>query len=62
MALYLLKASIQSASFIGGIAPMIGFHSVIDRPEPVRRVTPPTTTMANTSTATVQSQIATDRL
>jgi hypothetical protein len=38
---------------------MIGFHSVIDRPEPVSRVAPPTTTMANTSTAMAKSQTAT---
>ena len=34
---------------MGGNAPTIGCHSVIDRPECVRRVTPPTTTIANTS-------------
>ena len=58
---YRAKASFQSASLSGGTAPMIGFHSVIDRPEPVRRVIPPTTTMANTRTATQNSQIATGR-
>ncbi len=38
---------------------MIGFHWVIDRPESVRRVAPPTTTMPNTRTATTNSQMAT---
>jgi hypothetical protein len=28
---------------------VIGFHSVIERPEPVSRVAPPTTTMTKTS-------------
>ena len=39
--------------------PMIGFHSVIDRPEPVRRVAPPTLTSRKTSAATVSSQTRT---
>ena len=33
---------------IGGSVPTIGCHSTIDRPECVRRVTPPTTTIGNT--------------
>lgn len=40
---------------------MIGFHSVIDSPEPVRRVMPPTTTMAKTRAAQTNSQMATAR-
>jgi hypothetical protein len=28
--------------------PVTGFHSVIDRPDSVRRVSPPTTTIAST--------------
>ena len=40
---------------------MIGFHSVIDRPDPVRRVMPPTTTMMNTRAAQPKSHIATAR-
>ena len=59
IALYFSKASFQSAAFIGGTAPMIGFHSVIDRPEPVSRVMPPMTTMANTMAAQTNSQTAT---
>ena len=38
---------------------MIGFHSVIERPEPVRRVSPPTTTRATTKAATTNSHAAT---
>src|SRR6266567_8088916 len=49
VARYREKALFQSASFMGGSVPMIGCHSVIDRPEWVNRVTPPTTTIANTS-------------
>ncbi len=56
---YLSKASCQSASDSGGTMPMIGFHSVIDRPEPVRRVAPPTLTSRKTSAATVSSQTRT---
>ena len=43
---YLANSSCHSASFSGGMTPWIGFHSVIDRPEWVRRVAPPTTTIA----------------
>ena len=39
------------------MAPMIGFHSVIESPESVRRVAPPTRIMATMSTAIVPSQI-----
>jgi hypothetical protein len=41
--------------------PVIGFHSVIDRPDSVSRTAPPTITMRKTSTATVQSQTRTAR-
>jgi ammonia channel protein AmtB len=41
------------------MAPSSGFHSVIERPESVSRVAPPTATMAITSAATLQSQAAT---
>ena len=37
----------------------MGFHSTIERPESVSRVTPPTTTMANTKAQQINSQIAT---
>ena len=38
---------------------MIGAHSVIDRPDPVRRVAPPTTTIPKTIAVRSQSQILT---
>jgi hypothetical protein len=37
---------------------VIGFHWVIDRPDSVSRVMPPTTTMQNTRKATASSQWA----
>ena len=37
---------------------MIGFHSVIDSPDSVSRVIPPTTTMATISPATAHSHRA----
>lgn len=36
---------------------MMGFHSVIDNPDSVRRVIPPTTTIAKTKAATPISQL-----
>ncbi|MFC6911464.1 hypothetical protein ACFQGS_21975 [Novosphingobium lubricantis] len=36
--------------------PVTGFHSVIETPDSVRRVIPPTTTMAATISATTASQ------
>src|SRR6478736_6173091 len=36
--------------------PRIGFHSVIESPDSVRRVTPPTTTIAKTKKATKRSE------
>src|SRR5271166_4865570 len=56
---YFPNASCHAASLIGGATPRIGCHSVIDRPEPVRRVAPPTTTIANTSPAIAKSQMRT---
>ncbi len=38
--------------------PKIGFHSTMESPESVRRVTPPTTTIANTRTQQTSNQIA----
>ena len=43
--LYSLKTSCQSTSFNGGIAPLINCQSVIDKPDSVRRVTPPIMTI-----------------
>ncbi|ODR95439.1 hypothetical protein AUC69_02780 [Methyloceanibacter superfactus] len=39
------------------MAPMIGCHSVMDRPESVSRVAPPTRTMATMRTAMTPSQM-----
>ena len=49
---YFAKASRQSASLSGGMAPISGRHSVIDSPDSVSRVAPPTTTIAKTNSAT----------
>src|SRR5512135_534855 len=61
VAWYLVKASFHAASDSGGSVPTIGCHSVIDSPEWVSRVTPPTTTIANTSAQQTNSQAATGR-
>ena len=50
--LYFSNASCQAASDSGGTTPMIGCHSVIERPEPVRRVAPPRLTIRKMSAAT----------
>ena len=52
---YLANASSQSACDSGGTVPTIGCHSVMERPEPVSRVAPPTLTIKNTSAATANS-------
>jgi hypothetical protein len=38
---------------------MIGRHSAIDKPDPVSRVKPPRTTIANTSPQQTSNQVAT---
>ena len=59
---YLSKASLPlRASASGGSVPTIGCHSTIDSPEWVRRVTPPTTTIANTSAQQTRSHATTAR-
>jgi hypothetical protein len=62
VAWYWANATFHCASVRGGKVPTIGCHSVIDRPECVRRVTPPTTTMANTSAQQTSSQATTARV
>src|SRR6185312_1724308 len=57
--LYLAKASCQAASESGVTAPMIGCHSVMERPEPVRRVAPPRLTIRKISAATANSHART---
>src|SRR5262245_51402676 len=42
---YFANSVAQSAEENGGTMPIIGFHSVIDSPDSVSRVTPPTTTI-----------------
>jgi hypothetical protein len=44
---YFSSSASQAASVSGGSTPSTGFHSVIDRPDSVSRVAPPTTTSAN---------------
>jgi hypothetical protein len=61
VAWYLAKATAQPWALSGGMTPMIGSHSVMDRPEPVSRVAPPTTTRPKTTRAVAKSQIATGR-
>lgn len=56
---YLANSACQSASDIGGSTPVTGCHSVIERPEPVSRVRPPTTTIAAMRTAMTSSQMPT---
>jgi hypothetical protein len=58
---YFANASFQSAADSGGSVPTMGCHSVIDSPECVSRVTPPTTTIANTSAQHASSQAMTGR-
>jgi len=44
----------------GGMVPTSGCHSTIESPESVSRVTPPTTTMANTRAQQPNNQAAMD--
>ena len=57
--LYSANSRCHSASESGGKAPDSGAHSMIDRPEPVTRVAPPSTTMPQIIAATTNSQAAT---
>ena len=47
---------------MGGTAPLMGFHSVIESPERVRRTNPPKTTRNATMKAKAKSQFITARL
>src|SRR6185503_7502800 len=58
---YLAKRVSQSDCESGGMAPTRGCHSVMDRPEWVKRVMPPTTTVANVKAAQMSSHVATAR-
>ena len=59
MALYFSNSACQTCSDIGGSAPVTGFHSVIERPESVSRVSPPISTMTETMAARVVWLVAT---
>jgi hypothetical protein len=50
------NAFCQALSESGGTAPMIGCHSVMESPESVRRVAPPTKIIATTNSAMTPSQ------
>src|SRR5215216_7601443 len=59
---YLLNSSSQACWLRGGTDPLMGFHSVIERPERVRRTKPPKTTRNATMKAKEKSQFITARL
>jgi len=59
-ALYLSNSASQSASLRGAVSPA-NFQSVMERPERVRRVTPPSTTIEKTQAAPPASQAPTAR-
>ena len=54
-----MNAAAHWAWVNGGTTPITGFHSVIDRPERVRRVMPPTTTISKISAQQPKRQAAT---
>src|SRR5262249_15530484 len=55
IAWYFSNSACHALSDRGGSAPVTGFHSVMESPDSVRRVAPPTSTMAKTSVATSHS-------
>src|SRR6266481_7397109 len=61
MVLYLPNSACHAAASSGGITPVTGFHSTIDRPDSVSRVAPPTTTVTNIRAATASSHSRTAR-
>src|SRR5262249_14810284 len=52
-------SSSQSACDSGGRTPAMGSHSVMERPDPVSRVAPPTPTSRNTKAASTSSHVRT---
>ena len=56
MVLYFSNSSSQTASDIGGSAPVTGFHSVMLSPLSVSRVRPPTAIIRTTSVNSTISQ------
>ena len=59
---YFSSSASQPSAVSGGIAPVTGRHSVMDSPESVRRVAPPTRIMAHTKAETITSHQNMDRL
>src|SRR5712672_1553917 len=57
---YFANSAAQSVAESGGTMPITGFHSVIDRPERVSRVMPPTTTIRAIIAQQTKSHAATD--
>src|SRR5215213_9328033 len=53
---YFSNSASQASWLRGGIAPVTGRHSVIERPDPVRRVAPPTAIMTTTRIARTMIQ------
>lgn len=58
--LYLVNSFIQSCSFSGGIEPVTGFHSVMERPDSVSLVRPPKTTIPKIKVDVPTNQYPTD--
>ena len=58
---YFSNSACQAAASSGGSAPVTGRHSVIDRPDSVSRVRPPTRIIATISTKRTASQTAMPR-
>jgi hypothetical protein len=56
--LYLANSVAQSAAESGGTMPITGCHSVIDKPDRVSRVIPPTTTIRKIIAQQTKSQTA----
>lgn len=60
VALYFSNSSSHCTWDMGGSIPATGFHSVILRPDSVKRVTPPTTMIAKTSVEDASNHKPTD--
>ena len=59
VALYLSNSTSHSWRVMGSLTPLTTFHSVIERPLSVKRVMPPTTTMAKTRPAMTKRYLET---
>src|SRR5262249_36406485 len=58
---YFSNSACHAGASSGGSTPVTGFHSTIDSPDPVSRVVPPTTKVANIRAATASSHSRTAR-